>query len=497
MSEKPARRDTDYFVALVGCAAIAVLGLAYPAGLAEGATGFVDAVLRRFDVAYMLTVASFVLACLWLALGRHGKLRLGREGERPEFSTGAWWAMLFAAGMGTGLMFWGVAEPIRHYADPPVGAAQTPIAARQAIAIAEFHWGLHAWAIYAIAALALAYFHFRRDRDYLPGAPVRAAFSGRWVEPVARASDFVGVLAVAFGVAGAIGMGVLQIRSGLSVVTGLDFTGASASLGIVAALAVAYTASAASGIARGIKWLSSLNVALAVGLLASVLMLGPTSALLGGFARSIADYGALLVPLGVVLEPWRGLDAWLHEWTLAYLIWWIAWAPFVGVFVARISRGRTIREFIAGVVLAPTAFSMVWFATFGGTAIELERVQGGVAELVEQDIASALFAVLAQLGAPALLSVLAIALTFVFLVTSVDSAAYVLGMITSAGVHDPPWSRKLAWSFVLALLAAALVLGGHVGVVKAVAILGAIPFTVVLVLQAAALVRALWQDRGA
>jgi glycine betaine transporter len=176
-------------------------------------------------------------------------------------------------------------------------------------------------------------------------------------------------------------------------------------------------------------------------------------------------------------------------------VWWIAWAPFVGVFVARISRGRTIREFVAGVVLAPTAFSMVWFAVFGGTAIGIEQESGVLAARVHGDVARALFDVLAALGASAPWAVLAIALTFVFLVTSVDSAAYVLGMITSGGAHEPPWRRKLAWSFVLALLAAALVLGGHVETIKAVAILGAIPFTLVLVLQAAALGRALWQDR--
>lgn len=485
--------DHRGFVVAVGsCAVVAVAGLSWPEVLESGALGFVAIVLRWLDWFYLGAVGGFVVLSIWLAFGRHARRRLGDE--PPEFSLWGWWAMLFAAGMGSGLMFWGVAEPISHYVSPPVAAPRSAAAARHALVLADFHWGLHAWAIYCVAALVLAYFRFRHGTDYVPGAPLRAAFRGKWVEPLAKVSDLVGVLAIAFGVAGAMGMGVLQMRSGLAVVLDHPLDGRAFAFAILGVLAIAYMASASGPIERGIQWLSTFNVVLAVAFVASLCILGPTGTIGRELALSSVDYVRELFALTLLLEPWNELDAWVDEWTLGYMIWWIAWAPFVGVFVARISRGRSIREFVAGVVFVPTLVSMVWFAVLGCTAIELEREGADLAPVVATDVSRALFVVLARLPGTEAMSVLALVLVFVFLVTSVDSATYVLGMISSGGESKPPLRHKLAWGITLALLAAALVSSRHVGVIKAVAILGAIPFTLVLLLQTAALLRALSRE---
>jgi len=491
----PFEQHRGFAIAVAACACVAVVGLVWPEALERIAIGTVAFVLRWLDWFYLGTVGVFVLLSIWLALGRHGKRRLGDE--PPEFSRFGWWAMLFAAGMGSGLMFWGVAEPITHYTAPPVAAPRSLAAARHALVLSDFHWGLHAWAIYCIAALVLAWFRFRHAADYVPGAPLRIAFRGRWVEPVARASDVVGLLAIAFGVAGAMGMGILQMTSGLAIVLERPL-GTGVAFAILFALTGAYMASAASPIERGIQWLSTTNVVLATAFVIVLFVMGPTEIIVRELGASSVDYVVELFALTLLLEPWNDLGAWVHEWTLGYMIWWIAWAPFVGVFVARISRGRSIREFVAGVVFVPSIVSLVWFAVLGCTAIELERAGTGLAALVGTDVTRVLFVVLDQLpwgsAWAQATSWLALVLVFVFLVTSVDSATYVLGMITSGGASNPPLSHKLAWGITMAVVAAALVASRHIGVIKAVAILGAIPFTLVLLLQTAAFLRVLARE---
>lgn len=479
------------------CAVVAIVGIWSPATLEGSAAAATGAVFRALDWFLMAATTGLILLGVWLALGRYRNVRLGAPHERPEFSTVSWLAMLFSAGMGVGILFWGVAEPITHFLGAPGSLPETPAAARRAQVLTMFHWGFHAWTIYAISGLVLAYFTFRRKTPYLPGSPLRDTFSGRWVRPVAFTADFTAVLAVAFGVAGAMTMGAIQLQAGADVFGIADRDSLAAAAVIIVVLMVAYTASAATSLDKGIKWLSNINTGVAVALCLFLIVAGPTAYIFKSFITNVGDYLAGLPSLSLRLFPYEANQDWIHSWTLNYLIWWIAWAPFVGIFIARISRGRTIQEFIFGVIVVPTLFSTLWFAVFGGSALfEEMHGNGGVAAMVREDVTVALFALFDTLPLSALLSATAMLLVFVFLVTSVDSATYVLGMLTSEGSEDPPRTRKLAWGFALGIFAFALRSTNNVDAVKSVAILGALPFTLILLLQVVALVRRLREDIG-
>jgi glycine betaine transporter len=488
-------RGRLFWLSLLICAVVAVVGIYSPQSLESAATTFTRAAFSAIDWFFMASVTGFLVLIIWLALGPYGKLKLGRPEDKPEFTIQSWLAMLFSAGMGIGLLFWGAAEPLTHFTNPPVGQGGTAAAARQALVITNFHWGLHAWAVYGIGALVLAYFGFRHGAPYLAGTPIRHAFRGRWVEPVAWIADLIAVLGVAFGVAGSLGMGVMQIQAGLHVVAGTSSSSIIVSLCILAALVVSYMLSAATSIDKGIKWLSNINMGLAVFLLLYILVTGPTSFLLATFSTSLSDYVSNITSLSLQLYPFADADEWIASWTLTYFIWWIAWAPFVGIFIARISRGRTIREFVLGVLFAPTVISIFWFSIFGGAGLHAElRGDGGLAEAVAADVTSALFALFQLFPGSSFLGVIAGVLIFIFIVTSADSATFVLGMLTSKGSVNPPTARKLSWGLILGAMSAALLFSGNIEAVKAIAVLGAIPFVFVLILQAAALLRTLPLD---
>jgi len=471
---------------------VAGIGILFPDVFTDAVSGLTRAFFRSIDWFFLTTVTGMLFVAIWLAVSRFGSVRLGRDDEEPEFSTASWLAMLFAAGMGVGLLFWGVSEPLTHYVNPPVGEPRDPLAAQQSLVLTLFHWGFHAWAVYCIGALVLAYFHYRLGAPFLPGSPIRASFQGRWVAPAALTADLVGIIAVAFGVAGSLASGVIQLYTGLTASFGVQSGQWIITIGILVLLFVSYMTSAATSLDKGIKILSNVNMSLAILLMLFLLVVGPTAFLLRAFVNGLSDYLTALPTMSLRLYPYRELNDWLGSWTLTYFIWWIAWSPFVGIFIARISRGRTIREFVIGVLAVPTLFSLVWFAVFGGSGIHVESVGGGgLGELAIEDPSLPLFALLQRLPLAELTSILAMVLVFVFIVTSVDSATFVLGMLTSQGALNPPTYRKLFWGIAIALLGAALALTDNIDVVRAGAISGALPLTFILLIQAGALIRSL------
>lgn len=488
-------RNLVFILSVCICLPIGMWGVLAPDQMTAAAMQFTTYVMTGASWFWLVLCTGLVILSAALALGPYGKIRLGADDDRPEFSTGSWLAMLFAGGMGAGLLFWGVAEPVTHFDGPPGMLGGTPEAAREAMVITNLHWGLHAWAIYGVCGLVIAYFAFRRGERSLISTPIRAIFRGTAAGRAATAADVLGVIAVVFGLAGSLAMGTLQVRSGLSTVFAIVPT-ETVSLAILGVLFVFYMLSASTGVDKGIKILSNINISIAIAIMLFVILFGPTEFVLETFVTTIGAYASRLPEMAFKLFPYEGLTDWSVTWTLTYLIWWLAWGPFVGVFIARISRGRTIREFCAGVILVPTLFSILWFSTFGGSAFYIELFgPGGLSELVAADVTDALFAFFEYFPLSTALSAMAVLLIFIFLVTSADSGTFVLSMMTTNGNLNPPTGHKLIWGILIATLTGATLFSGSVEVARAMAATGAIPFSAILLLQVVGLMRALREDR--
>jgi len=488
------RPNTVFLIALTVCVPVGLWGVLAPGAMAGAVLGFTTWFMTGASWWWLALCTGFVILAGTLALGPWGRIRLGRDDERPEFSTVSWISMLFAGGMGAGLLFWGVAEPVTHFASPPGQSGGTSDAARSAMVITNLHWGFHAWSIYGVCALVIAYFSFRRGGKPLISTPLAGLFGGRGEKGVSVAADVLGVVAVVFGLAGSLAMGTLQVRSGLASTLGTQQT-ETVALAILAVLFAAYMISTLTGVEKGMKLLSNINMVLALALMAFIAAAGPTAFILESTVDTLGAYLSQMVAISFRLFPYEGLTEWSASWTLTYLIWWLAWGPFVGVFIARISRGRTIREFCAGVILVPTVFSVLWFAVFGGAGIYVELFgPGGLAALVADDVSDALFAFLGYFPLAGVLSAVALALIFIFLVTSADSGTFVLSMMTTDGNLDPPPPAKIVWGSLVAIITGATLLSGSVEVARAMATLGAIPFSAVLILQVVGFLRALAEE---
>lgn len=485
-------------ISLALCGAIAAWGIFAPESMTGAAQGFINYVLTALDWFYLLLCTTFLVIMAVLAFSKYGKIKLGHDDEVPEFSTGSWVAMLFAAGMGSGLLFWGVAEPIYHFVTPPDSEGGTAAAARQAFVITNFHWGLHAWSIYGCCALVIAYFTFRLNLPSMVSTPIKVGFKNIFntgtLNIIGGTADILAVLSVVFGLAGSLAMGTLMVRSGMHSVFGTDLSSTMSYI-IIAVMTFCFLLSACTGVDKGIKILSNINMITAVGILLIVLFGGPTAYLLQVFVYSIGDYLFQLIPISFKTYSYQTFSwNWFHGWTLTYLIWWLAWGPFVGIFVARISRGRTIKEFVIYVVGVPTLASMLWFATFGGAAIHIEMFGAGISEKVFSDVSAALFAFFEFFPGTTILNFLSVCLIFIFLVTSADSGTFVISMMTSNGSLNPATKLKLIWGLIISGITLATIATESVTVAKAMAITGAIPFTVIIMLQLIAFFRIVRDD---
>ncbi|WP_068825164.1 BCCT family transporter [Pseudomonas sp. BMS12] len=443
---------------------------------------------------YVLTVALILICCVFLAVSRYGDLKLGPDHSQPEYRNTTWFAMLFSAGMGIGLMFFGVAEPLMHFTSPPSGDPGTVQAAREAMKLTFFHWGLHAWAIYAIVALILAFFCFRHNLPLTLRSALYPLIGDRIYGPIGHAVDTFAILGTVFGVATSLGYGVLQINSGFHHLFGLPVN-TTVQIVLIASICALATLSVASGLNKGIRILSELNLALAVLLLLFVLALGPTVFLLKTFVQNSGGYLSEIVSKTFNLYAYEPTD-WIGGWTLLYWGWWLSWSPFVGLFIARISRGRTIREFISGVLFVPAGFTLLWMTVFGDTAINMVLNDGlqSLADTVNADSSLALFAFLEQFPLSSLLSLIAVAMVVVFFVTSADSGALVVDMLASGGkTHTPLWQR-LFWSVLIGVVAISLLLADGLKALQTATIASALPFSIVLLAAIWGLLRALKLD---
>ncbi|THA79647.1 BCCT family transporter [Streptomyces sp. A0642] len=452
--------------------------------------------------AFMLAATGFVVFALWLAISRYGKISLGQEGEEPEFRTVSWVAMMFSAGMGIGLMFYGVSEPLAHFTDPPPGTrpADAAEALQTAMATTLFHWTLHPWAIYAVVGLAIAYSTYRRRRRQTISAVFEPLIGARHAHGgFGRLIDILAIFATLFGSAASLGLGALQIGSGFHELDWKEKTGTGLLVLIIAVLTVAFVASAISGVEKGIQWLSNINMVLALILAVFVFIAGPTIIVLDLLPTSIGAYiGDLPQLIGRTEATGKGeVATWLGSWTVFYWAWWISWTPFVGMFIARISRGRTIRQFIGGVILVPSTVSLIWFAIFGGTAIKLQ--EAGALKGANATPEAQLFGVLQQFPIPTVMSLLVMILVGIFFVSGADAASIVMGTLSQKGILEPAKWVVIFWGVVTGAVAAIMLLIGNgkgdaLAGLQNLTILVAAPFTFVMIGMCVALMRDLRQD---
>lgn len=440
---------------------------------------------------YVLVVALILLFTLYLSLSRFSSIKLGPDHSVPEYSYLSWLSMLFAAGMGIGLMFYGVAEPLMHYLAPPVAETGTVEAAREAMKITFFHWGIHAWAIYTIVALTLAYFSFRHELPLTLRSALYPIIGDKIYGWRGDLVDIFAVVGTLFGVATSLGLGVLQISAGLNYLFGFTTT-TGIQVVLIAVITCVAIVSVVSGLDKGIKRLSEFNMILAVGLLLLVLVLGPTVFLLKALMQNTGGYLSNLVQNTFNLFAYQKTD-WIGGWTIFYWGWWLAWAPFVGLFIARISKGRTIREFILGVMLVPTIFTLIWMTIFGNSAIDMVLNQGNelLASLANDNTPVALFLFLEQFPFSSVLSVIAVLMVVVFFVTSCDSGAMVIDMLCSHGSNNTPLWQRIYWTAGVGVIAAVLLLSDGISALQTMTIASALPFAVVLMFALYGLIKAL------
>ncbi|WP_372343976.1 BCCT family transporter [Streptomyces sp. KL116D] len=481
--------------------AFVVWGSVATDNLESVSTRLLNGLIHNGGWAFMLAASGFVVFALWLAVSRYGKITLGKEGEEPEFRTVSWVAMMFSAGMGIGLMFYGVSEPLAHFTTPPPGTepADAAEAMETAMATTLFHWTLHPWAIYAVVGLAIAYSTFRRRRRqtissvFVPLIGEERAH-GAW----GRVIDIIAIFATLFGSAASLGLGALQIGSGFEVLNWMDDANTGLLVAIIAVLTVAFVASAVSGVEKGIQWLSNTNMVLALILAVFVFIAGPTIIVLDLLPTSLGAYlGDLPQLIGrTEASSGKGVADWLGSWTVFYWAWWISWTPFVGMFIARISRGRTIRQFVGGVILVPSTVSLLWFAIFGGTAMKMqERGQLGHATTPEAQ----LFGVLHEFPIATATSLLVMILVGIFFVSGADAASIVMGTLSQKGALEPGRFVVIFWGVVTGAVAAVMLLIGDgsdnaLTGLQNLTILVAAPFTLVMIGMCVALMRDLRQD---
>ncbi|MBO1518965.1 BCCT family transporter [Oceanisphaera sp. DM8] len=447
---------------------------------------------QSFGWFYMLSVAIFLVFIVAVAFSKWGNIKLGPDHAEPEYSFVAWFAMLFSAGYGIALLFFGVAEPVLHYASPPAGPAMTVDAAKQAMQISFFHWGFHIWAIYGLVGLSLAYFAFRHGLPLSMRSTLYPLIGERIHGPMGHIVDVFAILGTLFGIATTLGLSVAQINAGLNYLWPSIPLSTTVQITAIVAITALATLSVVAGMDKGVKRLSMLNMVLAISLMIFVFAVGPTVFILNTFMQNTGSYLSNIVERTFNLQAYTASD-WIGNWTLFIFGWTIAWAPFVGLFIAKISRGRTIRQFVVGVMVVPTVFTFLWFSVFGDTALHLIMVDGytSLIDEVQNDQAIALFKLFEQLPLTSIVSFITVFLIITFFVTSSDSGSLVIDSLASGGVAQTPVWQRVFWASTEGVVAAALLLAGGLGALQTATIVSALPFAIIMLIAMVGMWRAL------
>ncbi|WP_156877371.1 BCCT family transporter [Psychrilyobacter atlanticus] len=489
------KSDATFYISIGLTLAIVLWGLVLPASFEKAGNATFGYLVNNFGWLYTISMSSFVAFCAYLAFSKYGSIKLGPDNSKPEYTLISWFAMLFSAGMGIGLVFWGAAEPMNFYVNPIIGIeGGTPRAAAFAMQHSFMHWGLHPWANYSVLALAMAYMQFRKGKPalvssvFIPivGEKATKSWFGKMI-------DVFAIFATVAGVATSLGLGTYQINSGLNYLFGVP-ENSMVQIIIVGVITAIFMLSAMAGVDKGMKFISNLNVGVILLMLVVCFLVGPTLLILKVFVESLGNYMGGFVTASFEMGTFTN-DSWYGSWTVFYWAWWIAWAPFVGSFIARISKGRTIREFITGVLLAPTLASFIWFSVFGSMGL----AQG--LDLAKEAIAStptALFVVLSKYPMGMVVSIIAVILLCTFFITSADAATFVLGMLSSKGDLNPPVGKKLLWGGIQSGLALALMLASANGLkmLQTISLVAAFPFVFIMIFAMISLMRSLKAEKN-
>ncbi|QDI90731.1 BCCT family transporter [Salicibibacter halophilus] len=482
-----------FWVSLIIAAVFIAWGTFFPENV-ETILGAIDGfIATNLGWFYMLVMTFFVLFAIFMVVTPFGRIKLGRPDEKPEYSYFTWFAFLFTAGMGVGLVFFGVTEPLTHYHNPPSEDPGSMAAAEESLQHTIFHWGFHPWAVYAVVGLALAYFKFRHHSPILMSSALTPLLGERAKGPLGHSVDVLAVFGTIFGIATSLGLGATQITAGLSFSFEAIDNNIFTQLLVVLIITVAFVTSAVTGVNKGIRYLSWMNIVVAIGLMVFVFVLGSSVQMIDSFMTTTGNYLQNIPSMTFDMNAFTGERDFLNDWTLFYWAWWIGWSAFVGSFIARVSRGRTIREFVIGVVTVPFLFSAIWFAILGVAGIETDNAVGGALyELVQTEGDEvALFAFLESLPLDVIVIGIAVLLIASFFVTSADAGTFVLGMLTTGGRLNPSLQIKVIWGAILSGTAAVLLFSGGLQALEMAMLIAAFPFAFVVILLAISLVKAL------
>lgn len=496
-SKEPIKKiNYVYIISLILTAAIAIWAIFFNDSFTSFSNKIFYILTEKFGWAYLLSMSLFVVFCLFIGISKYGKIKLGPDDSKPEYSTFSWFAMLFGAGMGVGLVFWGIAEPLSHFISPMGLEAASPEAADFAIKTTFMHWGIHPWANYCVLGLALAYFQFRKGNPGLISSIFEPLIGERGVKgPVGKTIDILAIFATIAGITTSLGLGILQINSGMNHLFGIPKT-LTVQIIIIAVFTAIYILMAVTGIEKGIKRVSDINLYMAFAIMVITVIIGPRVNMVNSFINGVGQYMGNFIKDSMYNNAY-GDNSWVNAWRIFYWAWWIAWAPFVGAFIARISKGRTIKEFVFGVVLAPAIGSMIWFTIFGNLGINL-GIEGTLSTQLMTEIAAspetALFIVMENYPLGKILSIVSMVLVCTFFVISANSGTFVLSMLSTEGNLNPPNSKKMIWGIAQSLLAIGLLISGGLNQLQTISIVAAFPFIFIMIFACVSLVKVLRKE---
>ncbi|WP_193018407.1 BCCT family transporter [Staphylococcus equorum] len=494
---KTKNRNLVYIISVAIILLITLVAGIFPKGFGTYAQQVYDYISNSFGWLFLVIIFILDIFLIALAVSRYGRFKLGRDDEEPEFSMHSWIGMLFSAGLGVGIVFWGVAEPLSHYLHSPFPgtvADESAESARVAMGYTFFHWGISQWSIFAIAGLTVAYFQFRKNRNGLISTAIEPVFGEAYKRPYRNIIDILAIIATVMGIATSIGLGIMQISGGLEHVFNIPNNNIT-KITITVLMVAIFLTSAATGLNRGVKWLSNINIGLGALLLIFMFIFGDLKFIFESYTLAIGDYLRHFIEYSLRISPYTGDNGWIQQWTVFYWAWVISWSPFIGGFVARVSRGRTIREFIVGVLIIPPLISFTWIAGFGGTAVKIAlKENDNIANVVDQDYTVALFELLSKFPLADITSALAIALIFIFIVTSADSTTHIVSGMATGGIANPKTKHKIIWGILIGAISVSMTIAGGLTSLQTASVVTGLPFSIILLLMIVSLMRALRRE---